>query len=142
MKWKGKTWFFAHKYIVIPIFFWGIFLRISWYADQDFLNQNLWCNLPMFLWLSMTHGDEEIRQNYLLKNFFPFEKCINLYHGCGVWIQYFSTNKKWFNILLYNLHFDFYCNFLVHRDQAIGNNTQNYCNNNNKNGQKTYWLLQ
>ena len=23
-------------------------------------------------------------------------------------------------------------------DQAIGNNTQNYCNNNNNNGQKTY----
>ena len=27
---------------------------------------------------------------------------------------------------------------LVSEGQAIGNNTQNYCNNNNNNGQKTY----
>ena len=28
--------------------------------------------------------------------------------------------------------------FFDGRNQAIGNNTQNYCNNNNNNGQKTY----
>ena len=30
--------------------------------------------------------------------------------------------------------------YIVLLEQAFGNNTQNYCNNNN--GQETYWLLQ
>ena len=29
-------------------------------------------------------------------------------------------------------------NLAMYLNQAIGNNTQNYCNNNNNNGQKTY----
>ena len=45
-----------------------------------------------------------------------------------------SGDRKW-------CHFTFWLS-IIGAGQAIGNNTQNYCNNNNNNGQKTYWLLQ
>ena len=46
------------------------------------------------------------------------------------------------HILIYlTIHQEIYypeCRFFNNPYQAIGNNTQNYCNNNNNNGQKTY----
>ena len=53
------------------------------------------------------------------------------------WVDYSKRQDTTYNIKQKTQHMSRH-----YWDQAIGNNTQNYCNNNNNNGQKTYWLLQ